>query len=227
MIHRACARLHTLRAIPNFATMDNANPVVHATQPAKPRTAEHGGESEAWWRDQNLAPSAALFGPDAAEDRDDDDDDDDATDAAKETIDSREVFDLVRSITDPEHPLTLEQLAVVNESHITVDEGDANKAATITLEFTPTIPHCSMATLIGLSLRVRLLRSLPPKYKVDIRIRDGTHQSENAINKQLNDKERVAAALENKHLLGVVQGCLASAANRGAETGVEAPILAP
>lgn len=36
------------------------------------------------------------------------------------------------------------------------------------------------------------------------------------VNKQLNDKERVHAALENTHLLGVVEGCLASAGNRGA-----------
>jgi hypothetical protein len=32
--------------------------------------------------------------------------------------------------------------------------------------FTPTIPHCSMAQLIGLAIRVRLLRSLPPRFKV-------------------------------------------------------------
>lgn len=67
----------------------------------------------------------------------------------------------------------------------------------------------------GLSLRVRLLHALPPAYKVDIYIRPGTHQSEKAINKQLNDKERVAAALENESLFGVVKGCLESAGRRG------------
>jgi hypothetical protein len=36
----------------------------------------------------------------------------------------------------------------------------------------------------------------------------GTHASEQAINKQLADKERVAAALENIHLLQVVNKCL-------------------
>lgn len=134
-----------------------------------------------------------------------------------ESIDSQEIYDLIRSITDPEHPLTLEQLAVVNASHITVSHGDQaqNKLPHVLLEFTPTIPHCSMATLIGLSLRVRLLRALPDRFKVDIRVRPGTHQSENAVNKQLNDKERVAAALENSHLFNVVQGCLASAGRRG------------
>lgn len=62
---------------------------------------------------------------------------------------------------------------------------------------------------------MRLLHALPPAYKVDIYIRPGTHQSEKAINKQLNDKERVAAALENESLFGVVKGCLESAGRRG------------
>ena len=55
---------------------------------------------------------------------------------------------------------------------------------------------------IGLSIRVKLLRSLPPRFKVDVTIAPGTHASETAVNKQLADKERVAAALENAHLLG-------------------------
>jgi hypothetical protein len=66
-----------------------------------------------------------------------------------------------------------------------------------------------MATLIGLSIRVKLLRSLPPRFKVDIAISPGTHNQEKAVNKQLNDKERVAAALENKNLLRVVNKCIA------------------
>ncbi|KAH6948738.1 hypothetical protein HPB50_026096 [Hyalomma asiaticum] len=84
---------------------------------------------------------------------------------------------------------------------------DLDKSA-VHVAFRPTIPHCSMATLIGLAIRVKLLRSLPPTFKVDIRILPGTHVSESAINKQLDDKERVAAALENSHLLQVVNGCL-------------------
>ncbi len=36
------------------------------------------------------------------------------------------------------------------------------------VKFTPTVPHCSMATLIGLCIRVRLLRCLPPRFKVHI-----------------------------------------------------------
>ncbi|KAG8443856.1 hypothetical protein GDO86_009155 [Hymenochirus boettgeri] len=123
-------------------------------------------------------------------------------DNAPDPIDDREIFDLIRSINDPEHPLTLEELNVVEE--IRVKEG------TVSVEFTPTIPHCSMATLIGLSIKVKLLRSLPERFKVDVHITPGTHASEHAVNKQLADKERVAAALENSHLLEVVNQCLSA-----------------
>jgi hypothetical protein len=67
-----------------------------------------------------------------------------------------------------------------------------------------------MATLIGLCIRVKLLRSLPPRFKVDIKVTPGSHASEDAVNRQLNDKERVAAALENSQLLSVVNKCLST-----------------
>ncbi|XP_053934341.1 cytosolic iron-sulfur assembly component 2B isoform X2 [Cuculus canorus] len=119
-----------------------------------------------------------------------------------DTIDDREIFDLIRSINDPEHPLTLEELNVVEQ----VNDAES----TVAVEFTPTIPHCSMATLIGLSIKVKLIRSLPERFKLDVHITPGTHASEHAVNKQLADKERVAAALENSHLLEVVNQCLSA-----------------
>nr|CAG8599665.1 8628_t:CDS:2 [Entrophospora candida] len=94
----------------------------------------------------------------------------------EDAIDSQEVFDLIRSISDPEHPLTLEQLNVTQLEHVSIDDQNNH----IVIEFTPTIPHCSMATLIGLCIRVRLLRSLPERFKVDINVRKGSHQSEQA-----------------------------------------------
>lgn len=60
-------------------------------------------------------------------------------------IDEREIFDLIRNINDPEHPLTLEELRVVEEKNIFID----NNQNLVRVYFTPTIPHCSMATLIG------------------------------------------------------------------------------
>jgi len=56
----------------------------------------------------------------------------------------------------------LEQLNVIRLESIHVE--DSNNYISVT--FYPTIPHCSMATLIGLCIRVRLLRSLPSRFKV-------------------------------------------------------------
>ena len=69
----------------------------------------------------------------------------DWNDDITDPVDVREIFDLIRDINDPEHPLTLEQLNVVTEEQITVEDDKNN----IVVMFTPTIPHCSMATLIG------------------------------------------------------------------------------
>uniref|UniRef100_A0A8D0GEY4 Cytosolic iron-sulfur assembly component 2B n=1 Tax=Sphenodon punctatus TaxID=8508 RepID=A0A8D0GEY4_SPHPU len=123
-----------------------------------------------------------------------------------DTIDDREIFSLIRSINDSEHPLTLEELDVVEQVRVKVTDAKS----TVAVEFTPTNPHCSMATLIGLSIKVKRIRSLPERFKVDVHITPCTHASEHAANKQLADKERVAAALENTHLLEVVNQCLSA-----------------
>ncbi|BEI85218.1 hypothetical protein CcaverHIS002_0506190 [Cutaneotrichosporon cavernicola] len=165
--------------------LDNAAPTIFATQAARRAETVWGEAYEAYDSESGSGEEA-------------------------EEIDAQEVFDLLRSVTDPEHPVSLEQLRVVSRQDIHVV---GNR---VLVYVTPTIPHCSMSTLIGLSLRVRLLRALPRRYRVDIRIKPGSHQSEHAVNKQLNDKERVQAALENNHLLQVVEGCLATAGRRGA-----------
>ncbi|CAL5359490.1 unnamed protein product [Camellia sinensis] len=129
----------------------------------------------------------------------------DVDEYAVEAIDQLEIFDHLRDIKDPEHPYSLEELKVITEDAIEVDD----KHNCVRVTFTPTVEHCSMATVIGLCLRVKLMRSLPLHYKVDIRVAPGTHATEAAVNKQLNDKERVAAALENPNLVDMVDECLA------------------
>ncbi|CAL1277489.1 unnamed protein product [Larinioides sclopetarius] len=143
-------------------------------------------------------------------------------------IDQREVFDHIRDIKDPEHPMTLEELRVVELSSIelykilsrkkgrkvmksiAINHGNFvdDKANYCHVQFTPTIPNCSMATLIGLAIKVQLLRLLPARFKIDVIVTPGTHNSADAINKQLGDKERVTAALENMHLHAVINECL-------------------
>lgn len=57
---------------------------------------------------------------------------------------------------------------------------------------------------------MRLEQALPPRFRVDVRIKKGSHTTDEAVNKQLGDKERVAAALENGNLMGVIRTMLAT-----------------
>uniref|UniRef100_A0A8C1UIZ1 Cytosolic iron-sulfur assembly component 2A n=1 Tax=Cyprinus carpio TaxID=7962 RepID=A0A8C1UIZ1_CYPCA len=88
-----------------------------------------------------------------------------------------EVYDVIRTIRDPEKPNTLEELDVVTEKCVEVQElGDDEYL--IIIRFSPTVPHCSLATLIGLCLQVKLQRCLPFKHKLEIYITEGTHSTE-------------------------------------------------
>ncbi|RDA88369.1 hypothetical protein CP532_5567 [Ophiocordyceps camponoti-leonardi (nom. inval.)] len=124
-----------------------------------------------------------------------------------EPIDEQEVY-------DPEHPVSLGQLSVINLSDISISPAPAlglpspNTIVRVCVEITPTITHCSLATIIGLAVRVRLEQSLPPNYRVQVRCKENSHSQDEQVNKQLQDKERVAAALENDNLRGVLDKML-------------------
>ena len=182
-----------------MSTLQNANPVIFTTS-SKVQVDTDIIDSSSdfdndWFYLQDTEGTSTTTAPAASSMRG----------RGRDEVTAYEVFECIRHLNDPEHPLTLEQLNVVTIDNIFVNDEDN----TLLVQFTPTIPHCSMATLIGLCIRVKLLRSLPRRFKVVVRITPGAHNSEEAVNKQLNDKERVCAALENGHLLDVVHKCIA------------------
>ncbi|KAI1465522.1 uncharacterized protein F4812DRAFT_461836 [Daldinia caldariorum] len=189
---------------------DNANPTILNTSQLPTRQRKKGRRVQ---RDDAAKISKIIPKPKYLSDpfydiswSDDTESDDEFT---AEPIDEQEVYDLISTISDPEHPLSLGQLAVVNlpDIHITPSPSagaDPNALTRVLVEITPTITHCSMATVIGLGVRVRLEQALPPNYRVDVVIKEGTHSQDDQVNKQLADKERVAAALENDTLKGVL-----------------------
>ena len=87
-----------------------------------------------------------------------------------EELDESEIFDLIRDIRDPEHEdLSLEQLNVLALKNVKVNLEEPS----VHIFFTPTVPHCSASTLIGLCIRVKLQRSLPSHFKIDVQITPG------------------------------------------------------
>ncbi|CAN8271485.1 unnamed protein product [Cochlearia groenlandica] len=103
---------------------------------------------------------------------------------SREPIDQVEVFDHIKDKKDPEHPYSLESMTT-----------------------RVMLGNCIFKTKTYFD---GILRNFSYFYLlcVDIRVAPGTHETEDAVNKQLNDKERVAAALENPDLVKMVDECL-------------------
>lgn len=205
--------------------MDNANPTIIEVADLPTRKRERRTKKGAPRKAHDIAVCHADLPWDDPDDGDDEDQGN-SENTGGEPIDAQEIFgthafvfssllrirlltgiDLIATISDPEHPVTLAQLGVVKIDDIHIDPPpvsgkgpELDVLSTVTVELTPTVNHCSLATVIGLAVRVRLDACLPPNYRLDVRMKDGYHDQDDQVNKQLADKERVAAALENDTL---------------------------
>lgn len=127
------------------------------------------------------------------------------------------IFELIRDVKDPEHDFTLEQLNVVKKEYISIYEFTKNDGyldiglplKCLLVKFVPTIPHCSMAAIIGLSL-IYILKKFVKDHIIRVEVVLGSHVNDKLINKQLNDKDRVQAAFENEALFDVISECIAN-----------------
>ncbi|KAL1903239.1 hypothetical protein Sste5346_000524 [Sporothrix stenoceras] len=185
-----------------------------------PKTNSTGGAVSSWAAPP-VSPPSSLSSVSSGDAYDDVDafGGDDGDVFTEEPIDEQEIYDLISTISDPEHPHTLGQLSVVNLPDIRITPSptsaeakatanDPNALTQVLVFVTPTVNHCSLVTVIGLAIRVRLEQTLPPNYRVDIQVKEGAHAQDDQVTKQLSDKERVAAALENDTLRGVLDKML-------------------
>ena len=118
-------------------------------------------------------------------------------DNIEDKVDIYEVFEIIRNITDPEHPYNLEELNIVSLEEISVD----NENRLITVYFTPTIENCTFASFIGISIKKKLLNFISPKYNIDVIIKEPKNENDKNLNKQMNDKERLEASNLNKNIV--------------------------
>lgn len=227
-----------------MATLDNANPTILSASQLPTRgkrtVARHGPESK--YSHVILEKPSYLTSPFCFDSEDSDSDNSwggaGGIDDQADPIDEQEIYggcspplhhilreiygkhltaviDLISTISDPEHPVSLGQLSVINLPDIHVTPAplpgvvpSPDTIVTVLVDITPTITHCSLATVIGLGVRVRLEQALPPNYRVVVRCKKDSHSQDEQVNKQLADKERVAAALENDTLKGVLDKML-------------------
>mmetsp|Transcript_8375 Transcript_8375/g.9467 ORF Transcript_8375/g.9467 Transcript_8375/m.9467 type:complete len:168 (+) Transcript_8375:29-532(+) len=116
-----------------------------------------------------------------------------------------DIYDLLKNIRDPEHPYTLEQLDNLKEEDIEIYEQDDLKI--LIISWKPATPTYSLATHIGLSIYIKLERDFADfkSYKLSVLIKDGTHKNKSAVDRQVNDKERIEAAKENEKLMTFIE----------------------
>ena len=74
-----------------------------------------------------------------------------------------EVYDIIRTIRDPEFPYSLEQLNVVEEDLVNVTVDPANKSVNVEVTWVPTTPSCGFALNIALCIRAKLEREFSQK----------------------------------------------------------------
>ena len=114
----------------------------------------------------------------------------------------QDIWYMLSEILDPEFPYTLAELRVIRPEHIVSDE------ISVAVVFTPTVPHCGLSTLIGLALREQLRRNFGETRKISVAVR--AHDEAAKLNKQLKDKERVLAAMENPEIADVINKMIGS-----------------
>ena len=131
---------------------------------------------------------------------------DDIDSPEREPIDALEIYERIKDIQDPEHPLSLAQLRIVTPQDISVDDAEGS----VDVTFTPTVPNCQMPAILGLCIHEKLLRVLPLRFHSKIRVKcaPGSHIQADAITRQLGDKERCLAALERGNLRDMIERCI-------------------
>ncbi len=84
---------------------------------------------------------------------------------------------MLRTVKDPEKPNTLEDLQVITDESVQVQPFEED-GYLVRIDFNPTVPHCSLASLIGLCLRGKIQKNMVERIKLDIVIAEGKHSTE-------------------------------------------------
>ncbi|KAK2949307.1 putative MIP18 family protein [Blattamonas nauphoetae] len=106
------------------------------------------------------------------------------------------IYDFIKDIIDPELPQSIGELGVVTPDQIFFNPENRS----LFIAMIPTVKHCSMTPLIALCIRSRLSQLFPSSYRIRIVLAPDSHNEVAKNNRQLEDKERTAAAFENPNL---------------------------
>jgi|EP00802_Teleaulax_amphioxeia_P004232 hypothetical protein len=129
------------------------------------------------------------------------------------------IFNQLNKIIDPEFPIILVKLKVIKIEFIQIFTYIPSQKLVYSISFFPTYGKCKLAPLLGINLfssyfkrsTLKKLFKLTTKnwfihFKVKLANKD--HKIGENITKQLNDKERLSAAIENKFIRLSILNCV-------------------
>lgn len=111
------------------------------------------------------------------------------------------VIDVLKKVYDPEYPMSVIDLKIVNEEDISFD-GDKIK-----ILFTPTSPFCPMGGIIGAMIKYALEKSTGKA--VEVSLKPGTHAQEKMLNEVFGNKKQYDDAIERLKKAGILDKCVA------------------
>jgi len=129
------------------------------------------------------------------------------------------IFFQLFEIIDPEFPIVLIKLKVLKLEFIKILFYIPFQKLVYSISFFPTFGKCKLAPLLGITLfstyfkkttMKKLFKLVIAKWFVHFKVKltNKDHKNGENITKQLNDKERLSAALENKSIRISVLKCM-------------------
>ncbi len=98
-------------------------------------------------------------------------------------MDKKEILEVLKEVQDPEMPVSILELDMVNEEDITIESDKKVK-----IRFKPTSPMCPMGSVLGVLIKKKLKDALD--VDAEVTVRPGAHMNEELVNSIINSKER-------------------------------------
>jgi metal-sulfur cluster biosynthetic enzyme len=115
-------------------------------------------------------------------------------------MDKDTVMEVLGKVYDPEYPLSVTELKIVEEEDIDIsDEG-------LTVQFKPTTPYCPMGGIIGILIKYALEKKLGIPVKV--KVKSGSHVQEEIFNEMLNQEDKYREILKKLEDSGILKSCV-------------------
>lgn len=122
-------------------------------------------------------------------------------------------------IIDPEYPILIIDLEILKLESIIIKNKIFSQLVSYEISFFPTYGQCKLAPLLGISIIMSILKKSTlkkafkqtnKKWSLNFKIilTNKNHTAGENITKQLNDRERLSAALENSSIRLSVLKCM-------------------